>query len=189
MKALVYEGVGQRAWKERERPAIEQPTDAVVWVTHTTICGTDLHILKGDVPAVTSGRTLGHEGIGVIEEVGGGVSGLAVLISCITSCGHCDYFKQDMYAHCRDDGWILGHTIDGTQAEIVRIPHAANNSIGERPGQRYAISFAAYAISSDASSTRRTQTKPGIDEEGQQDQRTAEEGGVWRLFTQPPPGP
>lgn len=138
MKALVYEGVGQKAWKEKERPAIEQPTDAIVRVTHTTICGTDLHILKGDVPAVTPGRTLGHEGIGVIEEVGGGVSGLAVgdqvLISCITSCGHCDYCKQGMYAHCRDGGWILGHKIDGTQAEVVRIPHAANSLYRLPPG-------------------------------------------------------
>ena len=138
MKALVYEGVGQKAWKEKERPAIEQPTDAIVRVTHTTICGTDLHILKGDVPAVTPGRTLGHEGIGVIEEVGGAVSGLAVgdqvLISCITSCGHCDYCKQGMYAHCRDGGWILGHKIDGTQAEVVRIPHAANSLYRLPPG-------------------------------------------------------
>lgn len=138
MKALVYEGVGQKAWKEKERPAIEQPTDAIVRVTHTTICGTDLHILKGDVPAVTPGRTLGHEGIGVVEEVGGGVSGLAVgdqvLISCITSCGHCDYCKQGMYAHCRDGGWILGHKIDGTQAEVVRIPHAANSLYRLPPG-------------------------------------------------------
>ena len=138
MKALVYEGVGQKAWKEKEQPAIEQPTDAIVRVTHTTICGTDLHILKGDVPAVTPGRTLGHEGIGVIEEVGAAVSGLAVgdqvLISCITSCGHCDYCKQGMYAHCRDGGWILGHKIDGTQAEVVRIPHAANSLYRLPPG-------------------------------------------------------
>ena len=138
MKALVYEGVGQKAWKEKEQPAIEQPTDAIVRVTHTTICGTDLHILKGDVPAVTPGHTLGHEGIGVIEEVGAAVSGLAVgdqvLISCITSCGHCDYCKQGMYAHCRDGGWILGHKIDGTQAEVVRIPHAANSLYRLPPG-------------------------------------------------------
>ncbi|ABE58447.1 zinc-dependent alcohol dehydrogenase family protein [Chromohalobacter israelensis] len=138
MKALVYEGVGQKAWKEKDRPAIEQTTDAIVRVTYTTICGTDLHILKGDVPAVTPGRTLGHEGIGVIKEVGGAVSGLAVgdqvLISCITSCGHCDYCKQGMYAHCRDGGWILGHKIDGTQAEVVRIPHAANSLYRLPPG-------------------------------------------------------
>lgn len=131
MKALVYEGVGQRAWIDKPQPVIEAPTDAVVRITHTTICGTDLHILKGDVPAVEPGRTLGHEGIGVIEEVGEGVANLnkgdRVLISCITSCGHCDYCKQAMYAHCRNGGWILGHLIDGTQAEYVRIPHADNS--------------------------------------------------------------
>ena len=131
MKALVYEGVGQRSWKDKPRPGIEKPTDAIVRLTHTTLCGTDLHILKGDVPTVETGRTLGHEGIGVIEEVGDSVGSLKpgdqVLISCITSCGHCDYCKQGMYAHCRDGGWILGHRIDGTQAEFVRIPHADNS--------------------------------------------------------------
>ncbi|MDR5858605.1 zinc-dependent alcohol dehydrogenase family protein [Halomonas eurihalina] len=138
MKALVYEGVGQRAWIDRPKPEIEVPTDAVVRITHTTICGTDLHILKGDVPAVESGRTLGHEGIGVIEEIGEGVSNLKkgdqVLISCITSCGRCDYCKQAMYSHCRDGGWILGHLIDGTQAEYVRIPHADNSLYRLPPG-------------------------------------------------------
>src|SRR6185295_16827778 len=89
---------------------------------------TDLHILKGDVPSVTPGRTLGHEGIGVIDEIGPGVSGLAVgtrvLISCITACGRCAYCRKQMYSHCQNGGWILGNTIDGTQAEYVRVPHA-----------------------------------------------------------------
>jgi alcohol dehydrogenase len=138
MKALVYEGMGQRSWKDKSRPDIEKPTDAIVRLTHTTICGTDLHILKGDVPAVEAGRTLGHEGIGIIEEIGDSVSSLKpgdqVLISCITSCGHCDYCKQGMYAHCRDGGWILGHKIDGTQAEFVRIPHADNSLYRLPPG-------------------------------------------------------
>ena len=100
-------------------------------IEKTTICGTDLHILKGDVPTVTDGRILGHEGVGVVEEVGAGVSnfkkGDRVLISCITSCGKCDACKKGMYSHCADGGWILGHLIDGTQAEYVRIPHADNS--------------------------------------------------------------
>jgi alcohol dehydrogenase len=128
MKALVYHGPGKRAWEDKPRPRVLKPTDAVVRVTTTTICGTDLHILKGDVPTVTEGRILGHEGVGIVEETGAGVSrvkkGDRVLISCITSCGTCPMCKKGMYSHCEDGGWILGHLIDGTQAEHVRIPHA-----------------------------------------------------------------
>jgi alcohol dehydrogenase len=128
MKALVYHGPGQRAWEDRPRPVIRDATDAVVHITTSTICGTDLHILKGDLPAVTDGRILGHEGIGIVEEIGDAVSvfkrGDRVLISCVTSCGKCAYCKKAMYSHCQSGGWILGHTIDGTQAEYVRIPHA-----------------------------------------------------------------
>jgi alcohol dehydrogenase len=113
------------------KPTILQPSDAVVRITKTTICGTDLHILKGDVPEVTDGRILGHEGVGVIEEVGSSVTnfkpGDHVLISCISSCGKCDYCKRGMYSHCEKGGWILGHLIDGTQAEWVRIPFADNS--------------------------------------------------------------
>src|SRR5579872_5724901 len=131
MKALVYGGPGKKSWKECPRPSIQQPGDAVVRMVKTTICGTDLHILKGDTPEVTVGRILGHEGVGIIEEVGSGVSnfkkGDHVLISCITSCGKCDYCKKGMYSHCENGGWILGHLIDGTQAEYVRIPHADNS--------------------------------------------------------------
>ncbi|WP_335337228.1 zinc-dependent alcohol dehydrogenase family protein [Sedimenticola thiotaurini] len=131
MKALVYHGPGTKSLDSVPKPTVLQPTDAVVRITKTTICGTDLHILKGDVPAVTEGRILGHEGVGVVEAVGDGVSnfkpGDRVLISCITSCGKCEYCKQQMYAHCEDGGWILGHLIDGTQAEYVRIPHADNS--------------------------------------------------------------
>ncbi|HSH47755.1 MAG TPA: zinc-dependent alcohol dehydrogenase family protein [Halomonas sp.] len=131
MKALVFHGPGKRSWEDKPRPSIDKPTDAVVRITHTTICGTDLHILKGDVPAVEDGRTLGHEGVGVVEEIGDAVSNIQVgdevLISCVTSCGRCDYCKRGIYAHCRDGGWILGHLIDGTQAEYVRIPHADNS--------------------------------------------------------------
>ena len=109
-------------------PVLQQATDAIVKITTTTICGTDLHILKGDVPTVTNGRILGHEGVGIVQEIGTGVANIQkgdrVLISCITSCGKCDYCKKGMYSHCRVGGWILGNTIDGTQAEYVRIPHA-----------------------------------------------------------------
>jgi alcohol dehydrogenase len=128
MKALVYHGPGRRAWEEKPKPRITAATDAIVRVTTTTICGTDLHILKGDVPSVTDGRILGHEGVGIVEEIGSAVTGIrkgdTVLISCITSCGRCMPCKKGMYSHCKDGGWILGNTIDGTQAEYVRIPHA-----------------------------------------------------------------
>lgn len=128
MKAIVYQGTSQLVVEERAKPQVQQPTDAVVKLVKTTICGTDLHILKGDVPTCEPGRILGHEGVGVVESVGDGVSrfkpGDRVLISCITSCGRCDYCKKGMYSHCADGGWILGHRIDGTQAEYVRIPHA-----------------------------------------------------------------
>ncbi|MGB3834092.1 MAG: zinc-dependent alcohol dehydrogenase family protein [Mesorhizobium sp.] len=128
MKALVYNGPGKKSLEDRPKPEIAGPTDAIVRVTRTTICGTDLHILKGDVPTCTPGRILGHEGVGVVEEVGAGVTQFAkgdrVLISCISSCGKCEYCRRGMYSHCTTGGWILGNTIDGTQAEYVRIPHA-----------------------------------------------------------------
>ena len=131
MNAMVYHGPGQKAWESVDTPKILHPTDAIIRVTKTTICGTDLHILKGDVPAVTDGRILGHEGVGIVEAVGDAVSnfkkGDRVLISCITSCGKCEYCKKQMYSHCEDGGWILGHLINGTQAEYVRIPHADNS--------------------------------------------------------------
>ena len=134
MKALVYHGPGNKAWEDVPDPKILKPTDAIVQVDTTTICGTDLHILKGDVPAVTDGRILGHEGVGTITEVGSAVSKLKVgdrvIISCVTACGSCSYCHAGLPSHCLDDegtsgiGWILGHLIDGTQAEYVRIPHA-----------------------------------------------------------------
>ena len=128
MKALVYHGPGKFAWENKPRPTIQEPGDAIVRVTTSTICGTDLHILKGDLPAVTDGRILGHEGIGIVEQVGPGVSefhvGDKVIISCVTACLKCDFCKRSMYSHCRHGGWILGYTLDGTQAEYVRIPQA-----------------------------------------------------------------
>jgi len=131
MKALVFHGANRRAWEDKPKPGILKPTDAIVKISKTTICGSDLHIMKGDVPAVTDGRILGHEGVGVVLEAGSAVSnfkaGDRVIISCITSCGKCAACKQGMYSHCEDGGWILGHLIDGTQAEFVRIPHADNS--------------------------------------------------------------
>lgn len=132
MKALVYHGPGKHALEDKPKPVLKASTDAIVKITKTTICGTDLHILKGDVPAVTNGRILGHEGVGIIDQVGGGVSsfkvGDRVLISCITSCGKCANCKKGMYSHCENEGgWILGNLIDGTQAEYVRVPLADNS--------------------------------------------------------------
>lgn len=133
MKALVYHGPGQKAWEETKKPTILDDTDAIVRVDAVTICGTDLHILKGDVPAVTNGRILGHEAVGTVELVGGGVKTLEpgdrVLVSCVTSCGTCRYCREGHFGQCLGGGgWILGHTIDGTQAEYVRVPFADTSS-------------------------------------------------------------
>ncbi len=131
MKGLVYGGPGKIELKDIPKPGIEKPTDALVKIIKTTICGTDLGILHGKTPSCKPGTTLGHEGVGVIEEVGSGVrsfkKGDHVIISCITSDGTCEYCKKQMYSHCEDGGWILGHLINGTQAEYVRIPHADNS--------------------------------------------------------------
>ncbi|WP_291859165.1 zinc-dependent alcohol dehydrogenase family protein [Bradyrhizobium sp.] len=128
MKALIYLGPGAKAVEDRPKPELQLPGDAIVRVTKTTICGTDLHILKGDVATCAPGRILGHEGVGIIDAVGVGVTafrpGDHVLISCISSCGKCEYCRRGMYSHCTTGGWILGNRIDGTQAEFVRIPHA-----------------------------------------------------------------
>jgi alcohol dehydrogenase len=128
MKALVYRGPGSKGIEERPKPELKVHDDAIVKIAKTTICGTDLHILKGDVPTCAPGRILGHEGVGVVEQVGAGVTafrpGDHVLISCITACGKCEYCRRGMYSHCTTGGWILGNEIDGTQAEYVRIPHA-----------------------------------------------------------------
>ncbi len=128
MKALVYQGPGNKALEERSIPAVTAPTDAIVRIAKTTICGTDLHILKGDVPTCAPGRILGHEGVGTVEKTGPGVTafrpGDHVVVSCISACGKCEYCRRAMYSHCTSGGWILGNTIDGTQAEYVRVPHA-----------------------------------------------------------------
>src|SRR5678816_2886772 len=129
MRALVYHGPGSKAWEEVPKPVIQADTDAIVRVDAVTICGTDLHILKGDVPAVTDGRILGHEAVGTVVEVGAGVKnvrrGDRVLVSCITACGACRFCREARYGQCLGGGgWILGHLIDGTQAEYVRVPFA-----------------------------------------------------------------
>lgn len=133
MRALVYHGPGQKNWEEAPDPKVTADTDAVVRVDSVTICGTDLHILKGDVPAVTDGRILGHEAVGTVTEVGAGVRnvrpGNRVLVSCISACGRCRFCRDSMYGQCIDGGgWILGHRIDGTQAEFVRVPFADNST-------------------------------------------------------------
>ncbi|MFJ4584639.1 zinc-dependent alcohol dehydrogenase family protein [Streptomyces echinatus] len=129
MKGFVFHGPGQASWQDVPDPAVKDPTDAVVRVGAVTICGTDLHILRGDVPEVPPGTVLGHEAVGEIVEVGSDVltvrPGDRVLISCITSCGRCRFCRGGSYGQCRGGGgWILGHLIDGTQAEYVRVPHA-----------------------------------------------------------------
>jgi alcohol dehydrogenase len=129
MKALVYHGPGLRAWEEKPDPTVAAPTDAIVRIDSSTICGTDLHILKGDVPEVQPGTVLGHEAVGTVVEAGGAVSTLfegdRVLVSCITSCGRCRFCKEGRYGLCRGGGgWILGHLIDGLQADYARVPFA-----------------------------------------------------------------
>ncbi|HEX4867726.1 MAG TPA: zinc-dependent alcohol dehydrogenase family protein [Acidimicrobiales bacterium] len=133
MRAVVYHGPGQKAWEEVPMPVLIDDTDAIVRVDAVTICGTDLHILKGDVPAVTDGRILGHEAVGTVESVGTGVKnvevGDRVLVSCITACGACRYCREGSYGQCLGGGgWILGHKIDGTQAEYVRVPFADSST-------------------------------------------------------------
>jgi alcohol dehydrogenase len=129
MWALVYHGPGRKAWEEVPYPEITDEGDAIVRVDTTTICGTDLHILAGDVPEVRPGRILGHEAVGTVVEVGEGVHRLSegdrVLVSCISACGTCQFCREGRYGQCLEGGgWVLGHRIDGTQAEYVRVPYA-----------------------------------------------------------------
>ncbi|MDS1114161.1 zinc-dependent alcohol dehydrogenase family protein [Gordonia westfalica] len=144
MKALVFHGPGEKSWDDVPEPKILQPTDVIVRMDATTICGTDLHILKGDVPAVEQGRILGHEGVGTITEIGSAVTTLAVgdqvILSCVSACGKCDFCKHGVHSHCLGDegapgiGWIFGHLIDGTQAEFVRVPYAETSVYKLPPG-------------------------------------------------------
>jgi alcohol dehydrogenase len=133
MKALVYHGPGVKAWEDVDRPSIATDTDAVVRVDTTTICGTDLHILKGDVPAMVDGRIIGHEAVGTVAEIGPGVKRLKVgdrvLVSCVSACGACEFCRDRRYGQCTGGGgWILGNEIDGAQAEYVRVPFADNST-------------------------------------------------------------
>jgi alcohol dehydrogenase len=133
MRAIVYHGPGDKRWEDVSKPRIEDDTDAIVRVDAVTICGTDLHILKGDVPAVTKGRILGHEAVGTVEEIGSGIGtihvGDRVLVSCITACGQCRFCREAKFGLCLGGGgWILGHLIDGTQAEYVRVPFADSST-------------------------------------------------------------
>lgn len=133
MKALVYHGPGSKAWEEVPRPSVVADTDAIVRVETTTICGTDLHILKGDVPAMVDGRIIGHEAVGTVAEIGAGVKnvkvGDRVLVSCVSACGVCRFCRDSRYGQCvGGGGWILGNEIDGTQAEFVRVPFADNST-------------------------------------------------------------
>jgi alcohol dehydrogenase len=138
MKALVYKSVGTVALQDHPVPKLQSPTDAIIRLTKSTICGTDLHIRKGDVATCSPGRVLGHEGVGVVHAAGSSVgrfkAGDHVLISCISSCATCEYCRRGMYSHCESGGWILGNTIDGTQAEYVRIPHADSSLYAVPPG-------------------------------------------------------
>ncbi len=173
MKALVYEGPGKKEWKEVPDPKIQQPTDVIVRMEATTICGTDLHILKGDVPAVTAGRVLGHEGIGVITETGDSVSSLnvgdRVILACVSACGRCSYCKQGLNSHCLADegapgiGWIFGHLIDGTQAEYVRVPFAENSvyKVPEGVSDSEGILLSDILPTGFEIGTRKGRTKPG----------------------------
>jgi alcohol dehydrogenase len=149
MKALVYYGPGKRSWEDVPEPDVQEPEDAVVRVDGFTICGTDLHILRGDVPEVQSGRVLGHEAVGTVTEVGPGVrtvrAGDRVLMSCISSCGRCRFCREGRYGQCLGGGgWVLGHLIDGVQAEQVRIPfadgsvHVLPDSIGDEAALMFA---------------------------------------------------
>jgi alcohol dehydrogenase len=133
MKALVYQGPGSKSWQDVPDPVLIDDSDAIVRVTVTTICGTDLHILKGDTPEVTVGRILGHEAVGIVEQIGTGVKNLKVgdrvLVSCVSACGACRYCREGRFGQCvGGGGWILGHNIDGTQAELVRVPFADNST-------------------------------------------------------------
>ena len=135
MKASRLSRAGQKGLGRSPKPEITAPTDAIVKISKTTICGTDLHILKGDVPTCEPGRILGHEGVGVVDKVGPAVTafkpGDRVLISCISACGKCEYCRKQMFSHCTTGGWILGNKIDGTQAEFVRIPLCGDKPLSD----------------------------------------------------------
>ena len=173
MKALVYEGPGQKSWKDVPDPQIQEPRDAIVKIDATTICGTDLHILKGDVPAVTPGRILGHEGVGTITEIGSGVTsfkvGDKVILSCVSADGSCSFCRDGLYSHCLGEegsvgiGWIFGHLIDGTQAEYVRAPYADTSLylLPENVSQEHGVLLSDIFPTGFEMGVQYGQTKPG----------------------------
>ena len=173
MKALVYEGPGQKSWKDVPDPQIQEPRDAIVKIDSTTICGTDLHILKGDVPAVTPGRILGHEGVGTITETGSGVTnfkvGDKVILSCVSADGSCSFCRDGLYSHCLGEegsvgiGWIFGHLIDGTQAEYVRAPYADTSlyHLPENVSQEHGVLLSDIFPTGFEMGVQYGQTKPG----------------------------
>ncbi|MDK1328380.1 zinc-dependent alcohol dehydrogenase family protein [Arthrobacter sp. zg-Y1143] len=173
MKALVYEGPGQKSWKDVPDPQIQETRDAIVKIDTTTICGTDLHILKGDVPAVTPGRILGHEGVGTVTEIGSGVTnfkvGDKVILSCVSADGSCSFCRDGLYSHCLGEegsvgiGWIFGHLIDGTQAEYVRAPYADTSlyHLPENVSQEHGVLLSDIFPTGFEMGVQYGQTKPG----------------------------
>ncbi|MET4058885.1 alcohol dehydrogenase [Arthrobacter sp. UYP6] len=173
MKALVYEGPGQKSWKDVPDPQIRDPRDAIIKMDATTICGTDLHILKGDVPAVTPGRILGHEGVGTITEIGSGVTnfkvGDKVILACVSADGSCSFCRDGLYSHCLGEegsvgiGWIFGHLIDGTQAEYVRAPYADTSlyHLPENVSQEHGVLLSDIFPTGFEMGVQYGQTKPG----------------------------
>lgn len=168
MKALIYHGPGRRSWEDVPDPTVKDPEDAIVRVDAVTICGTDLHILGGDVPTVEPGRVLGHEAVGTVEEVGAGVRNVAVgdrvLVSCISACGRCRYCREARYGQCLGGGgWILGHRIDGTQAEFVRVPFADTSTyrLPDEVGDEAAVMLADILPTSYEVGALNGQVRPG----------------------------
>jgi len=168
MKALTYHGPGRRYWADVRDPVLQDTEDAVIRVDAVTICGTDLHILRGDVPTCESGRVLGHEAVGTVEEVGAGVrrvrAGDRVLISCISACARCRFCREGRYGQCiGGGGWILGHRIDGTQAERVRVPFADTSTyaLPEQVGDEAALMLADIVPTAYEVGVRAGQVSPG----------------------------
>ena len=128
MKALVHDGNGHIALEDRPEPQLQLPTDAIIRVTRSTICTSDLHIIHGAVPRAMPNTVLGHEFVGVVEQAGEGVRSLKpgnrVAVSCETFCGECFYCERGWVNNCVEGGWELGCCEDGCQAELVRVAHA-----------------------------------------------------------------
>src|SRR6202165_4924183 len=135
MKALVYDGPGKIEYREHPTPGLQEDTDILMKGSHSTICGTDLHIIKGGVPTVPPGTVLGHEATGVVTEVGNSVKNVAVgdriLAACVSACGYCRFCTSGMYGQCLNGGWALGNTIDGVQAEHARNSFSPHHTLSQ----------------------------------------------------------